>query len=485
MTCHDDFYIWEGRRYATYREVCLAIGLLEDNAEFIQCLEEQALYATGAAQREIYVYILSFCGCHDANDLWERCKETLCDDVEHIISRDYNVPLPQPENFHYDLGLFLIEQSLRAGGKALQDFDLPEPEYSWVRYSRNRVMHGVMNFDPQEEGRRYAESYARLNLGRVPVSSDIAGPCPAGSHTSWSTPAVSLRITTEMRPTRNTVDLASATPVEECPPHNAYFLVQGAAITRKTTLYHTVSQYYHSRNQSVICVASSGIAALRLLGGRTSHSMFKIPIEIDSQSMCGLKPRDEFVRTVLRHVTLIIWDEVLVQHQDCFAAVDRTFRDLLKVDALFAGIPALFGDDFTQIPPVMPNGSEAETVMASTRNWVNWEHFTVLHLTENMRLRGVTSPDNLRYARYLARLSYTPELYDAISLPSYIQAYKDYGRFYTALFPPDVMAMVRETPEIFADRAILASHNTSVAELNNDILKTMSGEAQCKPYLLS
>ena len=55
MTCHDDFYVWEGRRYATYREVCLAMGLLEDNAEFIHCLEEQGLYATGAAQRETFV----------------------------------------------------------------------------------------------------------------------------------------------------------------------------------------------------------------------------------------------------------------------------------------------------------------------------------------------------------------------------------------------------------------------------------------------
>jgi ATP-dependent DNA helicase PIF1 len=80
-----------------------------------------------------------------------------------------------------------------------------------------------------------------------------------------------------------------------CPPHNVYFFVQGAAGTRKTTLYHTMSQYYRSQNQPVVCVVSSAIAALLLPGGRTSHSMFKTPIEIDSQSICGLKPRDEFV----------------------------------------------------------------------------------------------------------------------------------------------------------------------------------------------
>jgi hypothetical protein len=136
MTCHDDFYVWGDRRYATYREVCLTMGLLKENAEFIHCLEEQALYATGAAQRETFIYILLFCGCHDANDLWERCKETLCDDLDYIMSREYDFPLPHPENVHYDLSLFLIEQSLRAGGRALKDFDLPEAQHPWARYSR-------------------------------------------------------------------------------------------------------------------------------------------------------------------------------------------------------------------------------------------------------------------------------------------------------------------------------------------------------------
>lgn len=81
-----------------------------------------------------------------------------------------------------------------------------------------------------------------------------------------------------------------------------------------------------------------------------------------------------------------------------------------------------------------------------------------------MRLRGVTSPESLQYAEYLSRLSYTPELYGAISLPPHIKVYRDYEKFYATLFPPGLMA------ELFAERAILASHNTAVAELNSDVL---------------
>lgn len=56
-----------------------------------------------------------------------------------------------------------------------------------------------------------------------------------------------------------------------------------------------------------------------------------------------------------------------MQHQDCFTAVDRTFRDLLKVDVFFAGIPMVFGGDFAQTSPMVPNGSKAEVITASIR----------------------------------------------------------------------------------------------------------------------
>jgi hypothetical protein len=102
----------------------------------------------------------------------------------------------------------------------------------------------------------------------------------------------------------------------------------------------------------------------------------------------------------------------------------------------------------------------------------------VLHLTENMRLRGVTSPENLQYAEYLSRLSYASELYNTVSLPSYIKIYENYKKFYKTLFPPDLMVAAYTIPKLFAECAILASHNTLVSELNNDILGTMRGDPQ-------
>ena len=62
------------------------------------------------------------------------------------------------------------------------------------------------------------------------------------------------------------------------------YFVQGPAGTGKTFLYKVLCSYFHSKGKIVLCVASSGIAALLLPGGRTSHSRFKIPIVIHETS---------------------------------------------------------------------------------------------------------------------------------------------------------------------------------------------------------
>jgi len=72
---------------------------------------------------------------------------------------------------------------------------------------------------------------------------------------------------------------------------------------------------------AAIRVASSGIAALLLEGGRTSHSVFKILIAICRDSMCSILVSSNFAE-MFREAKLIIWDEALAQHQHCAKAVD-------------------------------------------------------------------------------------------------------------------------------------------------------------------
>ena len=57
------------------------------------------------------------------------------------------------------------------------------------------------------------------------------------------------------------------------------FFIDGPAGTGKTFLYNTLLAEIRSHGDIALAVASSGIAALLISGGRTAHSRFKIPFK--------------------------------------------------------------------------------------------------------------------------------------------------------------------------------------------------------------
>ena len=92
------------------------------------------------------------------------------------------------------------------------------------------------------------------------------------------------------------------------------FMINGHGGTGKTFLYKVVCSKLRSDGAIVLCTASSGIAALLLPGGRTAHSMFKIPIDaLSPVSMCCI-PKNSMRADLIRAVKCIIWDEIVLQH---------------------------------------------------------------------------------------------------------------------------------------------------------------------------
>ncbi|CAN6868888.1 unnamed protein product, partial [Brassica oleracea] len=60
--------------------------------------------------------------------------------------------------------------------------------------------------------------------------------------------------------------------------------------TGKTFLYQTIISRLRSMKQIVLPVAFSGISALLLPNGRTAHSRFNIPLKLDEDKLCNIKP---------------------------------------------------------------------------------------------------------------------------------------------------------------------------------------------------
>ena len=118
-------------------------------------------------------------------------------------------------------------------------------------------------------------------------------------------------------------------------------------------VYHTISQLLpqetllssvRSIGQIALAVTSSGIGAELLEGGRTAHSQFKIPIPISDESMCSISLQLSHAE-LIKCTSLICWDEVLMSSKQHIECVNRSLRDIMKVDKPFGGITILFGGD--------------------------------------------------------------------------------------------------------------------------------------------
>ncbi|XP_074336523.1 uncharacterized protein LOC141673678 [Apium graveolens] len=155
------------------------------------------------------------------------------------------------------------------------------------------------------------------------------------------------------------------------------FFVYGHGGTGKTFLWKTIINFLRSEEKIVLAVASSGIASLLIEGGRTTHSRFKVPINIDENSTYNIKQKS-FLAELIVQADLLIWDEVPLNHKHVFEAVDRSFHDIMwhkdtnNLNKPFGGKTVLLGGDFRQILLVFPGKGRADIFMASINNSYLW-----------------------------------------------------------------------------------------------------------------
>ncbi len=110
-------------------------------------------------------------------------------------------------------------------------------------------------------------------------------------------------------------------------------------------------------------MASSGIVALLLDRGRSTHSRFKIHVQgLNNTSTCYIS-RDFELASLLQAAALIVWDEVVMMHRHVSEAVNRSLQDIMAVInpsfkfLPFGGLVVVFGGNFRQILPIVPHGT--------------------------------------------------------------------------------------------------------------------------------
>jgi hypothetical protein len=433
----DDLRTFNGIIHPTYKAVCLARGLLEDDGEWDHCLREAGVIQTGSQLRILFTTILMNCNPTSPEVLWNHHREHICDDLRVKLINHHNILEPTQDQV-YDHGLFLLNTILLNCGRNLTLYPpMPLPVGNWQAQEHgNQLLHEQLDFDPYD-----LLLHVQFNRDHFNVEQRAA--YDAVMH------SVNNR-------------------------HGNAFFLHSAGGGGKTFVCNTVAATIRANNKVAITVASSAVAALILVGGSTAHRRFKIPIPIFDNSTCRIEKQGELAE-VLRQTDVIIWDEAPMQHRHAIEALDRTLQDIMDTHRLFGGITMLFGGDFRQTTPVIPRASREKIVNASIKRSSLWEHIQVLHLTQNMRLDR--TPESDAFAAWLLEVGAGRGLgpQNTINLPPNMRMPQNtMAALVNNIYPG--IAEGNKPDDYFLNRTILSPTNSHVDELNKFILDMFPGE---------
>jgi ATP-dependent exoDNAse (exonuclease V) alpha subunit len=226
----------------------------------------------------------------------------------------------------------------------------------------------------------------------------------------------------------------------------------------------------------VLCTASSGIAALLLIGGRTTHSRCKIPIILHEDSICNIS-KNSLEADLFRATDLIIIDEITMQHRHAVEALDRTLQDILNSSKIFGGISVIFGGDWKQILPIVIKGSRPQIVGACLQRSRIWEELKVLKLNTNMRLmQGIQEENDFAKWQLEVGSGQHTDNDNNVNIPPKFQLPQNTVEALITHIYPGINLLPHPSDAYFAERSILSARNDDVHELNKRLLANFPGQ---------
>ncbi|XP_057725597.1 uncharacterized protein LOC130941198 [Arachis stenosperma] len=444
--------------YSTFKEACYALGLLQDDKEFVDAILEAGNWASANYIRDLFVVLLLSNNMGRPENVWQQCYNVLSEDILYFQRKSIqSIELQLSEDQIMNLTLSKIEEKLQANGRSLREFDgMPFPSFGTIEGLDDRLIMDELNFDVDGLRNQLDTNLTNMNVDQ-----------------------------------RKAFDVIINAVNEN---QGGFFFVYGYGGTGKTFLYNTLSAAIRSKGEIVLNVASSGIASLLLPNGRTAHSRFKIPLDLNEDSICCIKQGTSLSKLVCR-AKLIIWDEAPMLNKLCYEALDRCLRDIVRFEPYynselpFGGKVVVLGGDFRQILPVIPMGSRQDIVQATINSSYLWEHCNVLRLTINMRLTVRATYTSLSDVSQFA--SWLLDIGDGIAgdstdgesivvIPDEI-IIQDFDQLVDFVYP-DLLVNINNT-SFFKDRSILAPTLEVVNDVNSFIMQRV--DANAKTYLSS
>ncbi|KAL3818110.1 hypothetical protein ACJIZ3_004015 [Penstemon smallii] len=429
----EDLMSVNGIKYGTFREAAVARGLLESDEYVDGCLAEAALFQAPYCLRVLFAMLLVYGITADPQLLWDKYYSSLSEDFLRRGSLTEFEVLKETVS--------AIDMVLTSMDKCISDFP--------IRFPPNLVTaNDRLSRDYQHECSMSVSNEDILSMRCLNVEQQIAYD----------------KIVRQLDSQGEGV-----------------FFLDGPGGTGKTFLYRALLAYVRCKGGIALAVASSGVAASLLPGGRTAHSRFKLPIDVDDTSIGKISKQTSLAKMIIE-AKLIIWDEASMASKHTIESFEGLLRDLLDSPRPFGGKIVLFGGDFRQTLPIVVRGSRDAMIEASFVSSKLWNHITRLQLCQNMRAREDPS-----FVEFLLRVGDGEEPYvidDNIRIPSHMlipftDESASLDRLVESVYPS--FENFSSDPYSVINRAILTPINDCVEEINDLLLDRFPG--QVKEYI--
>ncbi|XP_027171825.1 uncharacterized protein LOC113771446 [Coffea eugenioides] len=432
-TSFEDLLTVNEQRLASFREAALALGLLQSDAYIEETLQEAVAFQMPSSLRLLFATLLVYCSPTSPKSLWEK--------FELEFSADFHHQQPFHGFSSPEIRRKVLEDinsSLEQMGKSITDFHFVSDDFSCgyaERLTKEIESERSLTVAPEDQ-------------------------------------LLPQMLNSEQKHAYDLI-LAACFSLE-----GQAFFVDGPGGTGKTFLYRSLLATLRSQNHVAIAVATSGIAASILPGGRTAHSRFKIPLDFSKTKSCQLSKQSSAAK-LISESKLILWDEASMAKRHTIEAFDELLRDLIDSDLPFGGKVIVFGGDFRQTLPVIEQATKEVLIESTFPISPLWPKLHKIRLTENMRV--MFDPG---FSQFLLRVGEGREPIDdegEITLSSdivipYYDKEESLNRLIESVFPD--LNLYSQDPYNLINRCILAPKNSSVDELNEIMIKRFPGSLQ-------
>ena len=300
-----------GTIHDNYRSACQALNLLENDQHWDNCINDACETSTPSQIRALFGIILTTCSPSAPTELWEKYKSKMSEDILHRKRLETSDMTFDFTSEIYNYTLVIIEDlCVCMANKPLQDLGMPSP-------NRTAAVSTCVELDREQ-------SYSTSDLLSY-VQNNIS------------------KLTSEQKDIYDTI--------MHCVDNNVgeIFFLDAPGGTGKTFVIKLILASIRSKNDIALAIASSGIAATLLLGGRTAHSALKLPLNLHSTETptCNIS-KSSGMGKVLQQCKLIIWDECTMAHKKSLEALDQCLKDLRGNSKPFGSTLILLAGDFRQ-----------------------------------------------------------------------------------------------------------------------------------------